>query len=99
MLLKAECREVYAASEDFGFRQNTHTSNTVNFHFHVRVAVRVAKIGKMRTPCSVLCVSLDDHSILVECIREGQCGFGLLPTVQVIRLFASQPVGQWSPDI
>ena len=99
VLLKTEGWEVHAATKHTSFCQNTDTSDAVNLHLHVRVTVRVAQVGKMRAPCGVLCVALDDHSILVKSVRQGECRLRLLPTVQVIRLFASQPVGQWSPDI
>lgn len=92
VLLEAECREVHAASEDLGFRQNTHTADTVDLHFHVGVAVRVAEVSKMRAPCGVLCVALDDDGVFVQSVGEREGSLGLLPTVQVVRLFASEPV-------
>ena len=69
MLLETESREVHATSEDLGLRQNTHTSDTVNFHLHVGVAVRVAEVGEMGAPSGVLCVALDNDSILIKSIR------------------------------
>lgn len=42
MFLKAERRKVHARAENLCFREDTNTSNPVNFHFHVRVAIRVA---------------------------------------------------------
>jgi len=65
VLLETESREVHATSEDLGFRQNAHSSDTVDLHLHVGVAVRVTEVGKMRAPCGVLCVAFDNDSILV----------------------------------
>ena len=89
VLLETESSEVHATSEDLGLCQNAHTSNTVNLHLHIRVTVRVAEVGEMRAPSGVLCVTLDNNSILIESIRESKCSLRLLPAVQIVRLFAS----------
>ena len=69
VLLETESWEVHTTSEDLSLRQNAHTSDTVNFHLHVRVTVRVAEVGKMGAPSGVLCVALDNDSILIKSIR------------------------------
>lgn len=74
VLLKTESRKVDAVAEDFSFGQNTDTTNTVDLHFHVGVAVRVAKISQMWAPCRILCVTLHNNRILVESVRKGQGG-------------------------
>lgn len=89
VLLETESREVHTTSEDLGLCQNAHTSNTVNFHLHVRVTVRVAEVGEMRAPSGVLCVAFDNDGILIKSIRESKCSLRLLPAVQIVRLFAS----------
>jgi hypothetical protein len=74
VLLKTESRKVDAVAEDFSFSQDTDTTNTVDLHFHVGVAIRVPKISQMRAPRRILCVTLHDDRILVESVREGQGG-------------------------
>ena len=89
VLLEAESREMHAAAKDLSFREDAHTADAVNLHLHVWVAVRVSKVGQMRSPSSVLRVALDNHGILVQRIRQSKCSLGLLPAVQVVRLFAA----------
>jgi hypothetical protein len=81
VLLKTERREVDTGTEDLGFRKNANTTNTVNLHFHVWVTVGVAKVGQMRAPSSVLCVSLYNDCILVESVGESKSSLGFLPGV------------------
>ena len=69
VLLETESREVHATPEDLRLCQNAHTSDTVNFHLHVRVTVGVAEVGKMGAPSGVLCVALDNDGILIKSIR------------------------------
>lgn len=70
VLLKAESREVHAASEYLGLRKNTDTSNTIDLHLHVGVTVRVAKVGKMRAPCGIFCVALNNDSVLIKSVSQ-----------------------------
>lgn len=72
VLLEAESGEMNTSAKDFGFCQNAHSTNAINLHFHIRVAVRIAKVGKMRAPRSVLCIALDDDSVFIQSIRKRQ---------------------------
>ena len=93
VFLETEGREVDTVAEDESLGQNTDTTDTVNLHLHVRVAVRVAQVCKMRTPRGVLGVTLDDDGIFVQGIGQGQGGLRLLPRVQIVRLLTAKPVG------
>tara|TARA_R110002003_G_scaffold152_6_gene13629 strand:- start:11767 stop:12129 length:363 start_codon:yes stop_codon:yes gene_type:complete len=99
MFLKAECGEMDARSEDFGFCEDTNTTDTVNLHLHIWVTVRVAEVGQMRAPGGVLRITFDNDCILIKSVCERERGFRLLPGVQIVGLFSSKPVGQWSPDV
>lgn len=66
VFLKAEGWEVHAAPEHFRLCENANTTNTVNLHLHVWVAVWVAEVSQMRTPCRILSISLDDDSVFIE---------------------------------
>ena len=99
MLLKAESREVYTVAEDLRLGQNTDTTDTVNLHLHVRVAVGVAQVCKMRPPRGILGVALDNHGVLVKSVSQGQRGLRLLPRVQIVRLLAAEPVRKGAPDV
>ena len=68
VLLETESGEVNTRAEHPGFGQDTDTADTVNLHLHVWVAIGVAEVGQMRSPCSILCVSFDNDSILIESI-------------------------------
>jgi hypothetical protein len=90
---------MHTGAEHLGLCENTDTSNTVNLHLHIRVAIGITEISQMRSPGGVLCVTLDDDRILVECVGQLKGGFGLLPGVEIIGLFSSEPVRQRSPDV
>ena len=79
MLLKAKGGEVDTLSEDFRFGENRHTTDAVNLHFHIGVAIGVAEVGQMRAPGSILCVSFHNDSVLVKGVGEREGGFGFLP--------------------
>jgi len=53
----------------------------------------------MRPPSGVLGITLDNDGIFVECVGQGQSRLRLLPRIEIIGLFASEPVGKGSPDI
>jgi hypothetical protein len=76
-------------AEDAGFGEDGHAADAVELHFDVGVAVGVAQVGEMGPPGGVFGVAFDDDGVFVECIGEGDGGFGLLPGVQVVRLFAA----------
>ena len=99
MLFKTESGEVYTLTENLGLGQDTDTSNTVDFHLHVWVAIGVAQVCQMGTPGSVLCITLHDDGILVQSVCQCECRLRFLPGVQIIRLFSAEPVGQRSPDV
>ena len=90
---------MHTSTENLCFGQNADTSYTINFHLHVRVTVRIAKVGQMGSPCSIFCVALDNDRILIQCVGQGQCSLGLLPRVEIVRLLASKPIWERSPDI
>lgn len=92
MFFEAERWEVDAVTENLGLCQNTHSTNAIDLHFHVGIAIGVPEICKMGTPGSIFCVSLHDNCIFVESIRECEGGFGLGPGVKVVGLFSAQPV-------
>ena len=99
MLFKAESREMDAGPEDAGLGENADTANAINFHFHVRVTVRVPEVGKMGPPCGVFRVSFHNDGVLVQGIGKSERSLGLLPRVQVIRLFSTQPFRKRAPYI
>ena len=99
MPLKAKCREMDTCAEDLCLGQNADTANAVEVHLHVRIAKWIAQVGKVRSPCGVLGISLHDNCILIYCLRQSQSRFRLLQGIQIIWLFTTQPVGQGSPNI
>jgi hypothetical protein len=92
MLLKAESGEVNTGAEHLRLRENTDTTNTVNLHLHIWVAVGVAKVGQMGSPGSILCISFNDDSVFVESVGKRKGGLRLLPGVQIVRLLSAEPV-------
>jgi hypothetical protein len=99
VFLKAESREMHAGAEDLCFCENTDTPDTVDFHLHVRVAVRVAQVCQVGSPSGILRIAFDNDSVLVKCVGQGKRRLGLLPGIEIIRLLSSEPVRQGSPDI
>lgn len=99
MPLKAKGREVDTCAEDLCLCQNANTANAIEVHLHVGVAKWIAQISKVRSPCGVLGVSFHDNRILIYCLCQSQSRFRLLPGIQIIRLFTTQPVGKGSPNI
>jgi hypothetical protein len=89
MLLETESGEMGTLAEDLCFCKNTDTADTINLHFHVWVAVRIAQVGQMRSPCSVLGISFNNDSVLVEGVGKRKGRLGLLPGVQVVWLFST----------
>ena len=81
VLLETEGREVNTRTEDFRFGQDTDTTNSINLHLHVWVTVGIAEISQMRSPGSVLCISVDDNSIFIERVSERESGLRLLPRI------------------
>lgn len=65
MLLEAKGREVDARAKDPCLRKDTDPSNPVKFHLHVRIAIRVTKVGKMRPPCCILGIPLDNDGVFI----------------------------------
>ena len=99
MLFETEGREVNTGAEDLGLGQNTDTANTVNLHFHVWVAIGIAQVGQVGPPGGVLCITFDNNGIFVKSIGEGKSRLGLLPRVQIVGLFTTKPIGEWSPNV
>lgn len=99
MLLEREGGEVNAGSEDLCFGENADTPDAIDVHFDVRITVRIAEVGKVGSPGRVFCIAFDNYGVLVKSIGESEGGFGFLPRIEIVRLFASEPVGQWSPHI
>jgi hypothetical protein len=99
MLFETESGEVGTLAEDLCLRKNTDTTDTINLHLHVWIAVRIAQIGQMRSPCSVLGISFNNNSVLVEGVGKRKGRLGFLPGVQVVWLFSTQPVGKRTPDV
>lgn len=99
MLLETERREVAAGAEDLCFCEDTDTTNTVDFHFHVRVTVWVAKVGQVRAPCCVLCVTFHNDCVLIKGVCKSKRSLGFLPRVQIVWLFSTKPVRKRSPNI
>ena len=75
MFLEAESGEVDTRAKDLCLCQDTDTTDTINLHLHVWVAVRVAEVSQMRTPGSVLCITLHNYGILVEGVCKRERGF------------------------
>ena len=66
MLLEAKGREVDTSSEHPGLGQNANTADAVNLHFHIRVAIRISQIGKMRPPCRILRVAFHNDCVFIQ---------------------------------
>lgn len=92
MFLEAERREVDAVTKNLGLCENTHSTDTVDLHFHIGIAIGVAEIREMGTPGGILCISLHDNCIFVESICECEGSFGLGPGVEIVGLFSAEPV-------
>lgn len=99
MLLEAESREMDTRSENLGLCQDTDSSNTINLHFHVWVAKRIAEIGQVRSPCRIFGVTFNNNSIFIKCVGERQSRLGLLPRIQIIGLLSTKPVRQRPPNV
>jgi hypothetical protein len=99
MLLETEGWEVHTSTEYAGLGQDTDTADPVQLHFHIWVAVGIAKVCKVRSPCSVLSVSFHNDGILVQAIRKRQCSLRFLPGVQIVRLLSTKPIWKRSPNI
>lgn len=99
MLLETKGWEVYTSTEYPGFGQNTDTSDPVQLHLHIWIAVGIAEVGQVRPPRSVLGISFHDDSILIQGIRKCQCSLRFLPGVQVVRLLSAKPIWKRAPDI
>jgi len=99
MLLKAERREMDARAEDLSLGQDTDSTDAVDLHLHIGIAIWVAQVSKVRPPRRILCVSLDDDGVFIESVGEGQGSLGLLPRVEIVRLLSSKPVWQWAPHV
>lgn len=79
VLLEAKGREMDTTPEDAGFGQDTDTTNAIELHFDIRIAVWVAKVGQMGPPGGILGVTFHDDGVLVESFGQLQRRFGLLP--------------------
>ena len=66
MFFEAECWEMHAGAEDLCFGQNAHTTNAIEVHLRVGVAIRVAQVGEMRTPCSIFSIAFDNDGVFIE---------------------------------
>jgi len=53
----------------------------------------------MRTPSGILSIAFYDYGVFIKSIGEGERSFGFLPGVEVVGLFAAEPVGEGSPYI
>ncbi len=99
MLLKAKCREMDAVAENPCLGQDADTPNAVDLHLHVRIAIGVSKIGKVRPPRCVFGIAFHNYGVFVECVSQSEGGLGLLPRVQIVGLLSAQPVRKRSPHI
>lgn len=99
MLLERERWEVGTGTENLGFGENGYTTDTINLHLDIRITVGVTEVGEMRAPGGVLGVPLNDNGVLIKGISESEGGFGLLPGVEIVGLFTSEPIGKRSPDV
>lgn len=99
VLLEAEGREMHTRTEDLSLSQDTNTANTVNFHFHIRISVRIAQVGQMGTPRRIFCVAFDNDCVFIEGISESKSGFRFLPRVQVVGLLSAEPIWKRSPHV
>lgn len=68
MFLEAERWEMNSGTKYAGLREYADAPNAINLHLHVRVAVWVSKVGKMRSPSGVFSITLHNDSILVQCL-------------------------------
>lgn len=88
-----------SSAENPGFGENADSTDTINLHLDVWVAIRVAKVSQMGTPSSVLGITFDNDGVFIECVGEGEGSFGLLPRVEIVRLFTTEPVRKRTPDV
>ena len=79
VLLETEGREVATSAEDLCFCEDTDTSDTINLHLHVWVTVWIAKVGQMRAPGCILCITLYNDCVLVKRIGKSKRSLGFLP--------------------
>ena len=68
MLFEAESGKVNPRAKNSRLCKDTDTSNPIQFHFHVRIAIRVTKVGEMRPPCCIFGVSLDNDRVFIQSI-------------------------------
>jgi hypothetical protein len=92
VLLEAESGEVNTGAEDLCLSKNTDTTHTIYLHFHIWVAIRIAKVGQMRSPSSVLCVPFHNNSVFVEGVGKREGSLRFLPGVQIVGLLSTKPV-------
>jgi hypothetical protein len=65
VLLETKGREVDTCPEHLCLGENTDASYSVQFHFHVRVSVRVTEVGQVRPPGGVFGVAFHNDCVLV----------------------------------
>jgi hypothetical protein len=53
----------------------------------------------MGPPGGVLCITLDNDGVFVQCVSQGEGGLRLLPRVEVVGLLPSKPIWQRPPNI
>lgn len=99
VLLETESREMNTGTKDLCLGQDTNTTDTVDLHLHIWVAVGVTEVSQMRSPGSVLCVSFHNDSVFIECIGECESGLRFLPRVQIVGLLSTKPVRKRAPDV
>lgn len=99
VFLKAEGREVNTISEDASFGEDADTPDSIDLHLHIRITVGIPQVGQMWPPCRILGVALDNHSILIQGISQGQGRLRFLPRVEIVRLLSAEPFREWSPHI
>ena len=99
VLFKTESWEVHAASKHFGFGEDAHAADAIDFHLHVRVAVWIPQVCQMRSPSCVFCVTLYNDCVFVQSVRKSKSSLRLLPAVQIVGLLAAQPFGERTPDV
>jgi hypothetical protein len=75
MLLETEGWEVDSGAEHLGFSKNTDTPDSINLHLHIWVAIWISKVSQVRSPRGILCISLNNDSVLIKGVGEGEGGF------------------------
>lgn len=90
---------MYACTKDAGLGKNGYATDAVQLHFDVWVAVGVTQVGQMGPPRGIFSVALNDDGVFVKGLCQAKSCLGFLPGIEIVGLFAAEPVGKRTPDV